>query len=197
MDMQSTLDAIRLRPAVGGFMMISGKAIFCTAVLSLLAGPVLLPQVAHGQQADCNQIDNIYAIADWRTLATGPFVEMQKGETYRHTRADAKSVLANFDRCILDVTDNASGRTDFSYVCKAPNSTGRGNDYLAAAKAVAAQWKSCFAGWSERPSSITAMGMTMAIMEFRTGDKTVWFEREGVESEPEPVKMIFFRKSRN
>jgi hypothetical protein len=178
-------------------MYISRNAIFYTAALSLLAGSVLLPQAAHGQQADCNQIDNIYAVADWRTLAAGPFVEMHKGEAFRHTRADAKSVLVNFDRCILDVTDNSSGTTDFSYVCKAPNSTGRGKDFLAAAKAVAAPWKSCFAGWSERPSSMTAMGTTMATLEFRAGDKKVWFVREGDDKEPAPVKMTFFKKVRN
>jgi hypothetical protein len=180
-------------------MMISRKAIFCTAALSLLAGPVLLPHAAHGQAADCNQITNIYAIADWRTLATGPFVEMQKGETFKHTRADAKSLLVNFDRCILDATDNSSGTSNFSYVCKAPNSTGRGKDYLAAAQAVAAQWKSCFAGWSERPSSLTALGTTMATMEFRSVDKEkkVWFVREGSDSEPEPVKIVFFKTVRN
>jgi hypothetical protein len=183
---------------MGGFMRSSWKAIFWTAALSLLAGPALLPHIAHAQAADCNQITDIYAIADWRTLATGPFVEMQKGETFRHTRADAKSLLVNFDRCILDVTDNSSGTTNFSYVCKAPNSTGRGKDYLAAAQAVATQWKSCFAGWSERPSSMAAMGTTMATMEFRSADKEkkVWFLREGVESEPEPVKIVLFRNLR-
>jgi len=121
---------------------------------------------------------------------------MQKGESFRHTRADAKSVLTNFDRCILDMTDNASGTTDFSYVCKAPNSTGRGKDYLAAAQAVAAQWKACFAGWSEHPSSIAALGTTMATVQLREGDKRVWFIREGADSEPEPVKIAIFKKLR-
>jgi hypothetical protein len=177
-------------------MIISEKAFFCTAILSLITGSILLPHVAHGQAADCNQIANIYSIADWRTLATGPFKEMHKGDTFTHTRADAKSVLTNFDRCILDMTENSSGTTDFSYVCKAPNSTAGGKDYLAAAKAVAAQWKSCVAGWSERPNSISGMGVTMATMEFREGDRKIWFIREGSDSEPEPVKIAIFKKLR-
>jgi hypothetical protein len=177
-------------------MIPSRKAFFCTAILSMITGSILLPHAAQGQAADCNQIANIYAITDWRTLATGPFKEMQKGESLRHTRADAKSVLTNFDRCILDMTEYSSGTTDFSYVCEAPNSTAGGKDYLAAAKAVAAQWKSCFAGWSERPSSISALGTTMATMEFREGDKKIWFIREGSDSEPEPVKIAIFKKLR-
>jgi hypothetical protein len=36
----------------------------------------------------------------------------------------------------------------------------------------------------------------MATMEFREGDEKIWFIREGVDAEPEPVKIAIFKKPR-
>jgi hypothetical protein len=109
-----------------------------------------LPQSELVQDPRCKQVTDLFAIADWETLATGPSVETSKSDAGVDTRAPAKSLVAGFKDCSLwrqKISKIPTGLEFFNYICEAPAA---GSDDLAAAtKALAAEWRSCFAGWQE------------------------------------------------
>jgi hypothetical protein len=109
------------------------SAVLCAILIHCLS------TTAHA--ADCNEITNILSVADWHTLASGP------GDA---KTAPAKTLLSGFDQCRIFFRD-----PDFAYTyeCSGPASTTQGDDNMAAVKAVASQWRSCFGGWSETSKS--------------------------------------------
>lgn len=107
----------------------------------------------------CQQIMVLYSISDWQSFASGPFVEVENNSTVQARRAPARNLLSESYAC-----DIAARKSRYSYIlftaevqsfdyqCNAPMTEADGDDPLAAVKAFAAPWKSCFAGWNERVS---------------------------------------------
>src|SRR5262249_5814285 len=143
---------------------------------------------AVAQNSDCKEITDIFEIAEWQTLASGPF----DGNV-----APAKSLLKGFDSCRV-------WRNESVYECSAPQTTAQSREpkgLLAEAKAVVAPWRSCFAGWKEssgeaREDMWDKIGAATAFVQFEKGDRRVFFSRgmDKYSAVPnQPVK-ISFRK---
>jgi hypothetical protein len=104
------------------------------------------------KDVDCNQVTGLFAIADWQSLAAGPFVEKAHDQSEIKREAPAKMLITAFDDCRVTQIQYAKikfANEAFFYTCKALASTAKSDDLLGAAKAVAAKWQPCLAGWSE------------------------------------------------
>lgn len=146
---------------------------------------------ALAQNADCKQLNDIFATADWRSLATGPFAVT--GAT-KDKVAPAKNVLNGFDDCKVLIWENLQRNTETQkYICRAPSSTAPGQgltNIVAAVQAVAAPWRSCLAGWAEHTNSkdLKEVG-AYALIRYRNKEQDMLFSRNDIENRPEPVMM--------
>jgi hypothetical protein len=160
------------------------------ARIALLAAIALPPAArTQAQPANCNDIAGVYALADWATLINGPFEPVNATSK----SAPAKTVVSGFERCKVWVDDKNVAN---SYGCVAPAATAQGNDNKAAVEAVAAKWRSCFAGWKEDLSvqEIPGFGLRMVTISFIKDDRVkVLFQRYSMGADIKPVEIGFSR----
>ncbi len=158
--------------------------------MTLLVGVVLsLGPAVQAQIANCSDITSVYGVADWGTLINGPFEPVNATSK----SAPAKVLVSGFERCKVWVDDKNLAN---SYGCVALTSTAQGNDNKAAVEAVAAKWRSCFAGWKEDLSvqEIPGFGLKMVTISFIKDDRVkVLFQRYSMGTDIKPVEIGFSR----
>ena len=162
---------------------------FPVRIALLAAIAVTLAPGTQAQTTNCNDITNVYALADWATLIDGPFEPVNATSK----SAPAKVLVSGFERCKVWVDNqNVAG----SYGCFAPDSTAQGNDNKAAVEAVAAKWRACFAGWKEDLSvqEIPGFGLKMVTISFIKNERVkVLFQRYSAGADIKPVEIGFSR----
>jgi len=139
-------------------------------ILSLLA--ICLGSVP-AQSADCAQLNNLFNIADLKTLTSGPFVPKPKEAS---TVAPAKVVLKGVGtHCQVRLTADKQ-----FYECMRPFSESNEAKLVQAVKAFATPWRPCLAGWKEEYFAELKYTGFVGIT-FTTGEKKIVFHTLGGE----------------
>jgi len=146
------------------------------AHLSLMARILLLLAICLGsapaQSADCAQLNNLFSIADLKTLTTGPFVPRPKEES---TIAPAKVVLKGVGtHCLVRITHRQF------YECMRPFKESNDAKLVQAVKTFAAAWRPCLTGWKEEYFAEFKYTGFVGIT-FTTGEKKIVFHTLGGE----------------